>query len=86
MIVPAREAWHFGHERRLRKVPAPPYDRIRRHPHAADYFYDLPDGRRRWIAALEEDGHGLVQTSTDLLRGRKLFVWGAGPGGRRWQQ
>jgi tetratricopeptide (TPR) repeat protein len=86
VLVPAREAWHFGHERRLRKVPAPPYDRIRRHPYAADYFYDLPDGRRRWIAALDEDGHGLVQTSTDLLRGRKLFVWGAGPGGRRWQQ
>ncbi|CAM5347907.1 hypothetical protein SVIOM342S_04176 [Streptomyces violaceorubidus] len=27
-----------------------------------------------------------MQTSTDLLRGRKLFVWGTGPGGRRWQE
>jgi tetratricopeptide (TPR) repeat protein len=26
-----------------------------------------------------------VQTSTDVLRGRKLFVWGTGSGGRRWQ-
>jgi tetratricopeptide (TPR) repeat protein len=55
-------------------------------PYAADYFYELPDGRRRWIAALDADGHGLVQTSTDVLRGRKLFVWGTGSGGRRWQE
>ncbi len=91
IIVPASEAWHFGYERRLRRVPVPVHDGIdRTHPldstYAADYFYEVPDGRRRWIAALDEDGTGLVQTSTDVLRGRKLFVWGAGPGGRRWQQ
>ncbi|WP_030936893.1 DUF5107 domain-containing protein [Streptomyces sp. NRRL S-646] len=86
VLAPAEEAWQFGYERRLRKVPAPSCAGIRQLPCAADYFYDLPDARRRWIAALDEDGHGLVQTSTDLLRGRKLFVWGKGPGGRRWQQ
>nr|WP_206328011.1 DUF5107 domain-containing protein [Streptomyces sp. S3(2020)] len=86
VLAPAEEAWHFGYERRLRTVPVPTHEEIRRHPHAADYFYDLPDARRRWIAALDEDGRGLVQTSTDVLRGRKLFVWGAGPGGRRWQE
>ena len=86
VLAPAEEAWQFGYERRLRKVPAPPCADIQQLPYAADYFYDLPDARRRWIAALDEDGHGLVQTSTDLLRGRKLFVWGRGPGGRRWQQ
>ncbi|MGW3119451.1 DUF5107 domain-containing protein [Streptomyces sp. NPDC001107] len=84
--APAEEAWQFGYERRLRKVPAPSCAEIQQLPYAADYFYDVPDARRRWIAALDEDGHGLVQTSTDLLRGRKLFVWGKGPGGRRWQQ
>ncbi|MFF4250419.1 DUF5107 domain-containing protein [Streptomyces sp. NPDC001663] len=86
VLVPADEAYHFGYERRLQRVPTPSYEEIRQLPCAADYFYDLPDGRRRWIAALDEDGHGLVQTSTDVLRGRKLFVWGKGPGGRRWQQ
>ncbi|MEV6943439.1 DUF5107 domain-containing protein [Streptomyces sp. NPDC051172] len=86
VLAPAEEAWQFGYERRLRKVPAPSCAEVQRLPYAADYFYDLPDERRRWIAALDEDGHGLVQTSTDLLRGRKLFVWGKGPGGRRWQQ
>ncbi|MGW3284955.1 DUF5107 domain-containing protein [Streptomyces sp. NPDC001002] len=86
VLVPAAEAWRFGYERRLGKVPAPSHPEIQQLPHAADYFYDLPDERRRWIAALDEDGNGLVQTSTDVLRGRKLFVWGKGTGGRRWQE
>ncbi|MGW3094704.1 DUF5107 domain-containing protein [Streptomyces sp. NPDC001102] len=86
VLVPAEEAWHFGYEHRLRKVPAPSHAEIGHHPHAADWFYDVPEDRRRWIAALDADGHGLVQTSTDALRGRKLFIWGTGPGGRRWQQ
>ncbi|WP_405865086.1 DUF5107 domain-containing protein [Streptomyces sp. NBC_01515] len=91
VLAPALEAWHFGYERRLRRVPVPSYDGVDRSyplnsPYAADYFYEMPDGRRRWIAALDADGHGLVQTSTDVLRGRKLFVWGTGSGGRRWQE
>ncbi|MFF8593659.1 DUF5107 domain-containing protein [Streptomyces sp. NPDC015220] len=91
VLAPASEAYHFGYERRLRRVPVPAYDGAdRTYPlnstYAADYFYEVPDGRRRWIAALDEAGDGLVQTSTDVLRGRKLFVWGAGPGGRRWQE
>ncbi|MFJ9241351.1 DUF5107 domain-containing protein [Streptomyces sp. NPDC101776] len=91
VLAPASEAWHFGYERRLRRVPVPSYDGVDRtyplnSPYAADYFYEMPDGRRRWIAALDADGHGLVQTSTDALRGRKLFVWGNGSGGRRWQE
>nr|WP_145486308.1 MULTISPECIES: DUF5107 domain-containing protein [Streptomyces] len=91
VLAPAEEAWQFGYERRLRRVPVPSYAGIDRtyplnSPYAADYFYDVPDGRRRWIAALDAAGRGLVQTSTDVLRGRKLFVWGSGPGGRRWQR
>ena len=53
------------------------------------------DGRKRYTAevvlgtetaSLDADGAGLAQTSTARLRGRKLFVWGAGEGGRRWQE
>ncbi|MFG2800686.1 DUF5107 domain-containing protein [Streptomyces pseudovenezuelae] len=85
VLAPAEEAWQFGYEHHLRRVPVPPDPQDS--PYAADYFYDLPDTRRRWIAALDPDGgHGLAQTSTDLLRGRKLFVWGTGSGGRRWQE
>ncbi|MEU9974566.1 DUF5107 domain-containing protein [Streptomyces sp. NPDC051014] len=84
VVVPAAQAWEFGPERRLRRVPVPPHDA--QHPYATDHFYDLPDGRRRWIAALDAAGHGLAQVSTDVLRGRKRFVWGTGDGGRRWQE
>ncbi|MET7647961.1 DUF5107 domain-containing protein [Streptomyces sp. NPDC005426] len=91
VLAPADEAWHFGYERTLTRVPVPVTggtDRTYplRSDFPADYFYEVPDGARRWIASLDEHGHGLVQTSTDLLRGRKLFLWGSGPGGRRWQE
>ncbi len=51
---------------------------------ARDYFFDV---RRRqpWVTALRGDGRGLIQTSTARQVGRKLFVWGMSPGGRRWQ-
>ena len=39
-----------------------------------------------WIAAVQADGRGLIQTSTDQLRGRKLFCWGTAAGGRHWQE
>ncbi|MFI9202088.1 DUF5107 domain-containing protein [Streptomyces sp. NPDC053048] len=91
VLAPAESAWHFDYRRSLRRVTVPHLDGAdRSYPLAgdrhADYFYDVPDGERRWIASLDEGGHGLVQTSTDLLRGRKLFLWGAGPSGRRWQR
>jgi len=57
-----------------------------RSPAALDYFFDLTDSPRSWIAALDGHGSGLVQTSTHRLRGRKLFLWGSGPGGQHWQR
>ncbi|MFF9199066.1 DUF5107 domain-containing protein [Streptomyces sp. NPDC014779] len=92
ILAPADTAWHFGYEHALRRVPVPRSedgtDRTypRESAHAGDWFYALPDGQRRWIAALDAHGEGLVQTSTDRLLGRKLFVWGTGRGGRRWQE
>jgi tetratricopeptide (TPR) repeat protein len=91
VLAPAETAWHFGYERTLSRIPVPDWrgaDRTYpvRSEHAADFFYDVPDGERKWIAALDADGRGLAQTSTDLLSGRKLFVWGHGAGGRRWQR
>ncbi|MFA6111265.1 MAG: DUF5107 domain-containing protein, partial [Candidatus Latescibacterota bacterium] len=53
---------------------------------AADFFFHVPPGQRPWVSALDETGRGLVQVSTDLLKGRKLFLWGMNPGGRRWQE
>lgn len=52
---------------------------------ARDFFFDIPQEGRRWIANADEDGDGLAMVSTPELRGRKLFVWGEGGGGHRWQ-
>ncbi|GAB3488550.1 DUF5107 domain-containing protein [Flexivirga lutea] len=53
---------------------------------SADYFFDVADQRGRSITSVEVDGHGFAQSSTDELHGRKLFLWGHAPGGRRWQR
>lgn len=53
---------------------------------ALDYFFYIPDGVRRWEAAVEADGTGFIDTSSDAIRGRKLFVWGNSIGGNNWQR
>ena len=53
---------------------------------AADWFFDLEEPARPWVAAVDGEGRGLVQASTAALRGRKLFVWGTGRGGSHWQE
>ncbi len=92
VVVPADSAYSFGYGRSGPTVaPLPRTETIDiTYPtnldRAADFFYRLPIGQRPWICALDEDGAGLFQTSTALLKGRKLFVWGMGRGGRRWQR
>lgn len=54
-------------------------------PQSMDFFFDVPKDARPFIAAPGGDGYGMCQTSTGELRGRKLFVWGMGVGGRHWQ-
>ncbi|NLZ63373.1 MAG: DUF5107 domain-containing protein [Lentisphaerae bacterium] len=56
------------------------------YPTSKDQFFNIAAGERKFEAALYADGYGLVHTSTDRLQGRKLFVWGHGPGGERWQR
>ena len=50
-----------------------------------DYFYRTNDDKPRYVTCVDEEGYGLIQTSTSLLKGRKLFVWGQGPGAQHWQ-
>lgn len=49
-----------------------------------DFFYRIPDDEQKWITAVDKNGYGLLQCSTKELKGRKLFVWGKGAGGRNW--
>lgn len=52
---------------------------------AVDYFYKIPkNALEKWEAAIEENGIGSLQVSTNELWGRKLFVWGDSIGGHNW--
>ena len=53
---------------------------------ANDFFWKIPKDSRKYIAHINEDGWGLVQSSTSRLRGRKLFVWGHTKGSDHFQQ
>jgi hypothetical protein len=93
VLAPTDRAWRTSYDGTLSSVGVP-------HPDepgvdvsyplmattAADYFFQIPPTRRHWVAAVQADGTGVVQTATSALRGRKLFLWGTGPGGRRWQE
>jgi len=91
VIVPAEQAYRYGYEAKMTLVPIPHLEDIdQSYPtnfyRSADNFFCIEQGRQPWISALDENGEGLVQTSTPRLKGRKLFVWGMGPGGRHWQE
>ena len=92
VLVPARRAFRWGYGGRLSKVPVPESDVFGdishpcNLPHSMDFFFDIPEGERHWIAALDETGYGFAQSSTARLQGRKLSAWGMGAGGRHWQE
>lgn len=92
VLVPANSAYRFTTERDgLDLVPIPIIDGNdvtypTRSTHTVDYFFDLPQSERPWITALDGDGKGLIQFSSDNLIGRKLFIWGQNAGGKNWQE
>ena len=91
ILCPADKAFNWGYGHTFRKVAVPVFEDVdssytTRFPHSMDMFFNIPKATRKWEAALDGKGAGLVQTSTDLLKGRKLFMWGNGVGGNRWQE
>ena len=87
VLVPADQAWRFGYGSRLDLVDVETdLTYPTRHPRAVDYFFEPLPEEHSWIASVDGDGNGLVQASTSRLQGRKLFVWGQGDGGHRWQE
>ena len=91
VLVPADSAWRTDYAGTLERVTLPFPDcqadvsLPRASRYAADYFYEVGDQEGRLVTAVEPDGRGIAQTSTAALRGRKLFLWGHGPGGQHWQ-
>lgn len=91
IIVPAQNALSFAYGNFVKMVPTPQVDGVDvTYPtniqQAMDFFYRIDDNRWPWEAALEKDGSGIIQSSTSLLRGRKLFLWGMAQGGRHWDE
>jgi tetratricopeptide (TPR) repeat protein len=93
VLAPAPQAWRTTYDGSIASVEIPFADHQATdisYPlsaqGAADYFFQVSTERRPWIAAVQADGRGLVQTSTAQLRGRKLFLWGTAAGGQHWQE
>ena len=91
VLAPATSAYATGYDGTITQVPIPHHDGTdrtwtTRATDAGDYFYDVSASPRPWVAAVDAAGHGLAQASTSRLTGRKLFLWGTGPGGQRWQE
>lgn len=55
-------------------------------PNTIDYFYDIPENEEKFIANVDKDGYGLLQFSSNNLKGRKLFSWGHRKGSFHWQK
>lgn len=55
-------------------------------PVSIDYFFRTDPDKRKFICQLSPEGYGLFECSTGRLKGRKIFVWGQGSGGRHWQE
>jgi len=89
-VVPADFAFTHANGK-VTRVPVPHYRDIdvsypTNNPIAVDYFFKTYENSRHYTSHLDGTGYGLVQTSTSRLKGRKLFVWGSGQGGAKWQE
>ncbi len=53
---------------------------------ASEYFYQCDGEEMPWEAALDGEGKGFIEASTDQFKYRKMFCWGMHQGGRHWQE
>ena len=51
---------------------------------ATSVFFRAPDVPRLFIASVDRDGYGLMQTATQEMHGRKFFYFGSAVGGQNW--
>ncbi len=89
IVVPANETY-IAERGMIEKIPVPHYnDSDLTYPsknrYANDYFFKTEKDSQKYICQFGTDGYGLFQSSTDRLKGRKLFVWGDSQGGHKWK-
>ena len=91
VLCPAETAIGHFDPKKFGMAPMPMYNNVdmtyaHNMERAREFYFRIPDQQRRWVAAVEANGTGLVHTSTRRLKGRKVFYWGMGRGGRQWQE
>lgn len=90
VVVPADSAYNNSDGMGIKKSSIP-YDNgidvsyPENIPNTIDYFYDIPQNEAKFIANIDKDGYGLLQFSSNNLKGRKLFSWGHKKGSHHWQ-
>ena len=94
VVVPARAAFYCGYsdgkyfldKSSIPEIEGRDVTYASSSQRSRDFFFDIPAEREKWVAAIDENGKGLLQLSDPILKGRKLFVWGQHTGGRRWNE
>ncbi len=89
VIVPANETY-IAERGMVEKINVPHYNGTditypSQNRYANDYFFKTETDSQKYICQLNSEGYGLFQSSTDRLKGRKLFVWGDSQGGHKWK-
>ena len=94
IVVPAMDTYankYEGGSHFITKIPLPDGDGFdgtypENFKYVRDYFFNIPEGSRKFETVISPDGSGFLFASTRRLQGRKLFVWGNSQGGRHWQR
>lgn len=90
IVVPAEKAFTYA-DGAVFKVDIPVVNGVdvtdyKKIPKSVDYFFDIEGSKPKYIANLNKDGYGLLHTSTQRLRSRKLFSWGNKQASDHWQE
>lgn len=90
VVVPAESAYNNSDGMGIKKSSIPFDNSLdvsypENIPNTIDYFYDIPQKEAKFIANVDKDGYGLLQFSSNNLKGRKLFSWGHKKGSQHWQ-
>lgn len=90
VVVPADSAYNNSDGIGIKKSTIP-FDNVidvsyaENIPNTIDYFYDIDIKDNKFIANVDKNGYGLLQFSSNNLKGRKLFSWGHIEGSAHWQ-
>lgn len=55
-------------------------------PFINEFFFQCQQADMPWEAALDREGKGFIEASTQPLNIRKMFCWGMHQGGKRWKE